>query len=126
RAAEGNFKLGVDVRATVGPKSAGDQANFNTDNTPVLVYGDTRGLFGGAALQTGGAVPDGGDNEDYYGKKLSMADILLGWKVEPTEAAKLLSAKIEQYATPKPVVQEPKPVALPVVQEQKPLTAEDS
>ena len=94
-----NFKLGVDVRATVGPRSAGDQANFKTDNTPVLVYGDTRGLFGGAALETGGVFPDGGDNEDYYGKKLSMADILLGGKVEPTEAAKLLSAKIEQYAT---------------------------
>jgi lipid-binding SYLF domain-containing protein len=45
-----NFKLGVDVSVTVGPRSAGDQANFKTDNTPVLVYGDTRGLFGGAAL----------------------------------------------------------------------------
>src|SRR4029453_13867120 len=124
--AEGNFKLGVDVRATVGPKSAGDQANFKTDNTPVLVYGDTRGLFGGAALETGGAVPDGGDNEDYYGKKLSMADILLGWKVEPKEGAKVLSAKNEQFPPPKPVVQEPKPVAPAVVQEQKPLTTEDA
>jgi len=121
-----NFKLGVDVRATIGPRSAGDQANFKTDNTPVLVYGDTRGLFGGAALETGGVFPDGSDNEDYYGKKVSMPDILLGGKIEPTEAAKLLSAKIEQYATPKPVVQAPKPVAPPVVQDQKPLTAEDS
>jgi hypothetical protein len=107
-----NFKLGVDLTATIGPKSAGDQANFKTDSTPVLVYGDTRGLFGGAALQTGGVFPDGGDNEDYYGKKFTMAEILLGGKVELTEAAKLLGARIEQYSTPKPVV--------PVVQEPKP------
>jgi lipid-binding SYLF domain-containing protein len=126
-----NFKLGVDVRATLGPMSAGDQANFKTDTTPVLVYGDTRGLFGGAALETGGVSPDGGDNEDYYGKKISMSEILVGGQVEPTEAAKLLSAKIEQYAmpatpTPKPVVQEQKPVTPVVAQEEKPLTAEDS
>ena len=31
---EPNMKLGVDVRATVGPKSAGDQANLKTDKTP--------------------------------------------------------------------------------------------
>jgi len=128
---DANFKLGVDVRATAGPLSAGDQANFKTDTTPVLVYGDTRGLFGGAALQTGGVFPDGGDNEDYYGKKLEMSDILVGGQVAPTEAAKLLAAKIQQYATPatpapKPVVQEVKPVTPVVAQEQKPLTAEDS
>jgi len=93
-----NLKLGVDVRATVGPRSAGDQANFKTDNTPVLVYGDTRGLFGGAALETGGVFPDAGDNEEYYDQKLTMSEILLGGKVAPTESAKLLGEKIEQYA----------------------------
>jgi len=93
-----NLKLGVDVRATVGPKSAGDQANFKTDNTPVLVYGDTRVLFGGAAIETGGLFPDGGDNEEYYDQKLSMSDILTGEKVQPTPAAKLLADKIEQSA----------------------------
>ncbi|HEV8544032.1 MAG TPA: lipid-binding SYLF domain-containing protein [Verrucomicrobiae bacterium] len=93
-----NLKLGVDVRATVGPHSGGDQANFKTDTTPVLVYGDTRGLFGGASIETGGVFPDGGDNEDYYGKEFSMSDILVGGKVQPTEAAKLLGSKIQQYA----------------------------
>jgi lipid-binding SYLF domain-containing protein len=93
-----NLKLGVDVRATVGPKSAGDQANFKTDNTPVLVYGDTRGLFGGAAIQTGGLFPDEDDNEEYYDQKLSMSDVLTGGKVQLTPAAKLLSDKIQQYA----------------------------
>jgi lipid-binding SYLF domain-containing protein len=93
-----NLKLGVDVRATVGPHSGGDQANFKTDTTPVLVYGDTRGLFGGASIETGGVFPDGGDNEEYYGKELNMKDILVGGKIEPTEAAKLLGSKIQQYA----------------------------
>ena len=97
---EPNFKIGVDVRATVGPKSAGDQANLKTDDTPVLVYSDTKGVYGGASLQTGGIFPDSGENEDYYGKKLTMTEILVDGKVEPTEAAKLLAGKIEEYAKP--------------------------
>ncbi len=95
-----NWKLGVDVRATVGPKSMGDQANLKLDSTPVLVYGDTKGLYGGASLQTGGIFPDSGDNKDYYGKKLTMSEILIEGKVTPTEAAKSLATKIEQYAHP--------------------------
>jgi lipid-binding SYLF domain-containing protein len=95
-----NLKVGVDVRATIGPKSQGDQANLKTDDTPVLVYGDTRGLFGGAAVQSGGLYPDSGNNEDYYGQKLTMEEIIVEGKVQPTEAAKLLAEKIEQYAKP--------------------------
>jgi lipid-binding SYLF domain-containing protein len=95
-----NLKLGVDVRATAGPKSVGDQANLKTDDTPVLVYGDTRGLFGGAAIEGGGLFPDEGDNTDYYGQKLSPSDILIGGKVEATPAAKQLAEKVEQFARP--------------------------
>jgi SH3 domain-containing YSC84-like protein 1 len=83
-----NLKLGVDVRATAGPKSAGDQANLKTDKTPVLIYSDTKGIYGSASLETGGLFPDSGDNEDYYGKKLTMSEIIVGGKIEPTEAAK--------------------------------------
>jgi len=97
---DSNLKIGVDVRATVGPKSAGDQANLKTDQTPVLIYSDTKGLYGGASLQTGGFFPDSGDNEEYYGRKLTMSEIVVGGKVEPTDAAKLLGDKIEQYAKP--------------------------
>jgi len=95
-----NLKLGVDVRVTAGPSSAGDQANFKTDTTPVLVYGDTKGLFGGAALETGGIFPDEGDNKEYYGKDLTMSEIVIENKVEPTEAAKLLAETIERYSKP--------------------------
>jgi lipid-binding SYLF domain-containing protein len=93
-----NFKLGVDIKATIGPRSEGEQANFKTDKTPVLVYGDTRGVFGGASVQTGGIVPDSGDNEDYYGKELTMTEILVGDQVKPTKTAKALAKKIEDYA----------------------------
>lgn len=95
-----NFKIGADVSATVGPKSGGGQANFETDKTPVLVYSDTKGAYGGASLETGGIFPDSGDNEDYYGKKLNMTEIIVDGKVEPTEAAKLLAGKIEECAKP--------------------------
>jgi lipid-binding SYLF domain-containing protein len=93
-----NMKIGVDVRATAGPKSKGDQANLKTDETPVFLYSDTKGLYGGASLQTGGLFPDSKDNEEYYDKELSMSDILVGGKIEPTEAAKMLGAKIDEYA----------------------------
>jgi lipid-binding SYLF domain-containing protein len=92
--------LGVDVRATAGPKSAGDQANLKTDETPVLVYSSTQGLYGGASLQTGGLFPDSGDNKKYYGRSLTMRDILTGDNVQPTEAARLLADKIQEYAKP--------------------------
>jgi SH3 domain-containing YSC84-like protein 1 len=95
-----SLKLGVDVRATVGPKSAGGEANLKTDETPVLVYSDTSGAYGGASLQTGGLFPDSGENKKYYGKDLTMTEILVDGKAEPTEAAKLLADKIEEYAKP--------------------------
>ena len=66
----------------------------------LLIYGDTKGVYGGASLQTGGLFPDSGDNQEYYGKKLTMSEILVGGKVEPTEAAKLLGNKIEEYGKP--------------------------
>ena len=97
-----NVKIGVDIRATAGPVSTGDQANLKLDQTPVLAYSSTKGLFGGAALQTGGVFPEAGDNEDYYGTKLTMEEILLQGKVQPTDAAKALADKIEQYAKTAP------------------------
>ena len=93
-----NLKIGVDVRVTTGPVSTGDQANLKLDQTPVLIYGSTKGLYGGASLQTGGLFPDDGANEDYYDRQITMSDILVEGKVQPTEAAKLLADKIEQYA----------------------------
>jgi lipid-binding SYLF domain-containing protein len=93
-----NLKIGVDVRVTAGPVSTGDQANLKLDQTPVLAYSTTKGLFGGASLQTGGLFPDAGSNEDYYGSKLTMSEIIVDRKVEPTDAAKQLAQKIEQYA----------------------------
>jgi SH3 domain-containing YSC84-like protein 1 len=95
------LKLGVDLAATAGPKSMGEEANLKTQNTPVLIYRDTRGIYGGASLQTGTVFPDSGDNKKYYGEKLPMEDILVNGKVQPTEAAKALAAKIEEYAKPK-------------------------
>lgn len=95
-----NLKLGVDIRCTAGPKSMGDQANLKTDNTPVLIYRDTKGIYGGASLQTGGIFPDAPDNNKYYGEKLTMEEILVRGKVQPTEAAKALAAKIDEYAKP--------------------------
>jgi lipid-binding SYLF domain-containing protein len=92
------LKLGVDVRATAGPHSVGEEANLKTQDVPVLVYRDTKGVYGGAAIQTGGVFPDPDDNQKYYGQKLTMEEILVQGKVQPTDAAKELAAKIQQYS----------------------------
>ena len=96
-----NLKIGADVRVTAGPVSAGDQANFKLNDTPILVYGDTKGLFGGASLQTGGVFPDEGDNEEYYDKKLTVKQIVVDGAVPPTDAAQRLASTIEKYSKSK-------------------------
>ncbi len=60
----------------------------------------TIGAYTAAPLQTGGLFPDAGDNKKYYGRKLTMSEILVEGKVQPTEAARLLAGKIEQYSRP--------------------------
>jgi lipid-binding SYLF domain-containing protein len=67
----------------------------------VLVYGEWRGLYGGACLQTGWLLPDSAANTKYYGKELTMREILVDGQAEPTEAAKSLVSKIEQYSKPR-------------------------
>jgi len=89
---------GAAARATAGDKSAGDQAYYTFEKGSVLVYGQWQGLYGGACLQSGWLVPDSGANKKYYGKELTPREILMDGQVEPTEAAKGLASKIEQFA----------------------------
>lgn len=63
------FRLGVGLRITSGPRSVGDEAKINSTGADVLVYADTGGLFGGVSLEGSWLQPDEKANQALYGAK---------------------------------------------------------
>jgi lipid-binding SYLF domain-containing protein len=96
------FELGSEARGTAGNTSGGVERALPTGQPPVLVYGDRQGLYGGASVKAGAVSPDDRANIIYYGQTLSMADILFGNKVKPTEAAVDLAGKLTEYSRDRP------------------------
>jgi len=86
-------KIGADASAAAGPK--GRDAEADTDITlraEMLTYSRARGLFAGVSLEGSTLRPDGGGNEDIYGKKISASDIVLKGEVStPSSAQKMVS-----------------------------------
>ncbi len=62
-----NFRFGVGLRVTRGPRTVGDEAKTQSPGADVLIYADTGGLFGGVALEGGTLVLDQKSNRAYYG-----------------------------------------------------------
>ncbi len=90
-------KLGADASAAAGPK--GRTAGAATDATmraEILTYSRSRGLFAGLSLEGSTLRPDGGANENLYGRKLSASDIVRKRKVEIPEAARALVATLDR------------------------------
>jgi SH3 domain-containing YSC84-like protein 1 len=95
---EPDFRFGGEARGTAGDSSAGAGKTFSSPAPPILVYTDTQGLYGGVALKGDMISPDNQTNWKYYGRYLSMRDILFGHKIKPTAAASELAAKLNAYA----------------------------
>ncbi len=93
---QGGMKLGVDVRATAGPASAGGEAAVDSVKSPILVYSNQAGLFAGVAIEGGGIVPAQKNNLVYYG--LSMQEVLFGDRAKLTAAGRELIAKLNAFA----------------------------
>ena len=94
-------KLGADASAAAGPK--GRDAAAATDvvmKAEILSYSRSRGLFAGISLEGSTLRPDGGANENLYGRKLTAKEILREGKVATPEAAHMLDAELEK-ASPK-------------------------
>ena len=92
------LKLGVDASVAAGPKgrdaSAATTASMQAE---MLAYSRSRGVFGGVSLEGATLKPDGGANENLYGKKISAKDIIVNGAVStPQEASLLLSTLNEQ------------------------------
>ncbi len=92
----GGAKIGVNVRATAGPSSAGGEFKADTIKEPILVYSDAGGLYAGAAIEGGGIGPADKANAVYYGA--SMREILFEGKGHWSEAGKEMIEKIIQFS----------------------------
>lgn len=91
---EPTFEFGGEARGTAGDTSDGVKGTVNTTDQPFLVYGDRKGLYGGAVIKGGAIAPDDEANRVYYGQSLTMKEILFEKKVQPTEAALQLAERI--------------------------------
>ena len=91
---DSNFEFSGEARGTAGDSSDGVESKFTKGLPSVLVYTDREGLYGGAAIKGGAISPDEEANLHYYGRFVTMDDILFDRKVEATESAVELAAKI--------------------------------
>ncbi len=95
--ADAAFEFGGEARGTGGNNSAGVEGKVESLERAVLVYDDREGLFGGAAVKGGAVSADYDANRAYYGRQLNMEEILFEKKVKPTDTAKELARKFDQY-----------------------------
>jgi lipid-binding SYLF domain-containing protein len=95
---DSDIELGGEAGGTAGKSSGGVEGKVSTTERSILVYDDRHGLFGGAAVKGGSLSADEEDNTLYYGRYVSVEDILFNQKVKPTETAAALAEKIAQLS----------------------------
>jgi len=92
-------KLGADASVAAGPKgrdaSAATTASMQAE---MLSYSRSRGVFGGVSLEGSTLKPDGGANENLYGKEVSAEDIIVRGAVPTPEEASLLLSTLTEHS----------------------------
>ena len=92
-------KLGADASVAAGPKgrdaSAATTASMQAE---MLSYSRSRGVFGGVSLEGSTLKPDGGANENLYGKEVSAEDIIVRGAVPTPKEASLLLSTLTQHS----------------------------
>jgi len=85
-------KLGADASVAAGPVGRTAEASTNASmKAQMLSYSRSRGVFGGVSLSGATLRPDGGANENLYGRKVSSQEIIAGKVPMPPEAEQLIS-----------------------------------
>ena len=94
------FLFGGEASGTAGKSTGKAEGVMSTSDQPVIMYSDTEGLYGGAAIKGGAFSPDGDANLAYYGESFSMNEILIEKKpkTKPTEAVSALVKKLDESA----------------------------
>jgi lipid-binding SYLF domain-containing protein len=75
-------------------------SNF-TEDPPVIVFGTSKGLYGGATIKGGQVAAEDKANQNYYGEYYSIKDILFENKVKRSETATEFAKKFEAVAKEK-------------------------
>jgi SH3 domain-containing YSC84-like protein 1 len=86
--------FGGEAGGTGGSSSGAVGDNF-TEEPPMLVFGESKGLYGGATIKGGSIAANDKANEKYYGQFYSIKDILFDSKVKPSETATDFAKKLE-------------------------------
>ena len=97
---ESTFEFGGEARGTAGDESGAATGTVTSGEESVLVYAERKGLYGGAAVLGGSLSPDEKANEQYYGKPVTVREILFERKVASTDAATQLANTIQQLSQP--------------------------
>ena len=93
----GKVKLGGDASVAAGPVGRAAQASTTGNlSAEMLSYSRAQGVFAGVSLAGTTLSPDGGANENLYGKKVSGQDIYDGAVQAPPSAGTLLSTLTEK------------------------------
>jgi SH3 domain-containing YSC84-like protein 1 len=97
----GKAKLGADASIAAGPVGRTAEASTNASmNAQMLSYSRSQGVFGGLSLSGTSLAPDGGANENLYGKKVSGDEIFKSEEPPPPAAELMLSTLTAK--SPKP------------------------
>lgn len=93
-------KLGADASIAAGPVGRTAEASTNASmKAQMLSYSRSRGVFGGVSLSGATLRPDGGANENLYGRKVSSEEIIAGKVPMPPEAQQLIDV-LQKTQTP--------------------------
>lgn len=84
-------KLGADASIAAGPVGRTAEASTNASmQAQMLSYSRSRGVFGGVSLSGATLRPDGGANENLYGRKVTPEEIMAGKVTMPPEATPMI------------------------------------
>jgi SH3 domain-containing YSC84-like protein 1 len=91
----GKAKLGADASVAAGPVGRDAEASTNASmSAEMLSYSRAQGVFAGVSLDGTSLGPDGGANENLYGKKVTADEIFAG-TVQPPAAVQELVAELQ-------------------------------
>src|SRR5438045_41131 len=89
--------LGAEASVAAGP--VGRDARAATDaqmKAEILSYSRTQGLFAGINLSGGVLKPDGDDNQEAYGRKITPSAILTGSAAAPAATSAFMKALVRK------------------------------
>ena len=93
------IKFGVDASVVAGPWGRATEAGLTAASLKADIYSYSRskGAFAGASLEGGGIETDYEANTAYYGRTLTVREILAGSKVAPPPEAKRLMDALTHF-----------------------------